>query len=238
MKRFLLCCALTVFAGSVVAAEPDLKEEVLSAAKALSDSDNYSWTLTSETQRGDNSFQLETEGKTEKEGFTQLTITRDDNAIEIVLKGDKGAIETDAGWKSLAELSSDTNAENQSRFVVRMAQNFRTPAEVLEQALAEVEKVEKTGDEYVCELSAEGVKNLLSFRPRSEPVGGIQVGNGRGTFRVTVKDGAIEKFKYEVSGTVTFQDQTGQLKRITEVQLKDIGTTKLSIPDDIQAKVQ
>jgi hypothetical protein len=44
--------------------------------------------------------------------------------------------------------------------------------------------------------------------------------------------------QYEVSGTMTFNDQDRDIHRTTTVEIKDVGSTKIDVPPEAQAKLQ
>ena len=105
MKRNLLIGSLLLAAGTLLAA--DLKDEVTAAAKKLADKDNYSWKQTSENAGGGGFGGGASEGKTQKDGLIWVSRPgRDNNTIESVKKGEKGAVKTQDGWQSLAELAA------------------------------------------------------------------------------------------------------------------------------------
>src|SRR5438105_12284309 len=93
----------------------DAKDDITSAAKKLADAPSYSWKSTPMNASagqggggGGGRFRMgPTEGKTEKEGYTHLSMQRGDNTVEAVIKGDKAAIKMEDGWKSAEELAQD-----------------------------------------------------------------------------------------------------------------------------------
>ena len=73
MRTLGTVCTLLWIAGSVCAADP--KEEVQSAAKLLGEKNSYSWKSTVNSLIQSRFRQGPTEGKTEKGGFTSLTMS-------------------------------------------------------------------------------------------------------------------------------------------------------------------
>ena len=114
MFRGVLFSAVAVVAGFAVAAQAAPKDEVTDAAKKLGEAKSYSWKSDTQFQggfgggggggQGRGRFGGPTEGKIEKDGFAHLSMQRGDNTVEAVVKGDKGAVKTQDGWQSLAEL--------------------------------------------------------------------------------------------------------------------------------------
>src|SRR6266478_6480631 len=110
----------------------------------LAAKNNYSWKTTVEAAGGGGGggrFRPgPTEGKTEKDGFTFVSMTRGDNTIEAVLKGTKGAIKTADGWQSLEEASADNGGgqPGPGRFMGRMLRSYKVPAAEVENLLSKV----------------------------------------------------------------------------------------------------
>ena len=246
MIRRTLFSTVAVLAGSALAAVAAPKDEVADAAKKLAEAPNYSWR--SDTQMGGgggNRFGGPTEGKTEKDGFTHLSMTRGDNTIEVIRKGEKGAVKTPDGWQSFEELqqSAEGGGQGRGRFMGRMLRNFKAPAQEAQDLASKSKEITKSGDAYQAELTEEGVKELLSFGGRRGGQGG-QGGDGppaptntRGTAKFWVKDGQLAKYEYNVKGTMTFQGEDREIDRTTTVEIKDVGSTKVEVPAEAKGKV-
>src|SRR5438034_9307281 len=89
---------ITSLALAAFAAEP--KDELKAAVKKLADQPNYSWTLVSKSQSGTGGPGADSEGQTEKDGYTLMTVSFGNTEIQVALKGDKAAIKRDDEWKS------------------------------------------------------------------------------------------------------------------------------------------
>ena len=74
-----------------------------------------------------------TDGKTEKDGYTLVTMSFNDNTSEFVRKDTNAAVMTaDNGWQSAAEATQGGGGGggfNPAMFIVRQAQNLKTPAD-------------------------------------------------------------------------------------------------------------
>src|SRR5436190_19750537 len=104
MKKQIVTMALTAFAASLLAAETGGKDEVINAAKKLGEKASYSWKTTVVVPESAQFKPGPTDGKTEKDGFTDVKMTFFENPVEFVSKGDKVAFtDQDGAWKSLAE---------------------------------------------------------------------------------------------------------------------------------------
>src|SRR5712692_7595566 len=90
-KTVLIATAIASLSLSLSAADSNPKDEITAAAKKLGENDNYSWRTTVVVPEDAPFKPGPTEGKTEKDGYTWLSITFGDNEAKAVLKGDKGA---------------------------------------------------------------------------------------------------------------------------------------------------
>src|SRR5207247_5534658 len=126
MKTHVLFSAMMLLAGSLIAADSTSKDDIIAASKKLGGQPNYSWKTTVVVPENAQFKPGPTEGQTEKDGFTHLTLSFGDNTTKAVLKGDKAAVTNpEGGWQSLADLD---NAEGPGRFLGRMIRNFKVPA--------------------------------------------------------------------------------------------------------------
>src|SRR5438034_952282 len=107
MKRNVLFGSIALLAGSLIAADSTPKEDVIAAAKKLAEKANYSWKLTLDLGPNSQFTPGPTEGKTEKDGYTWLSVSFNDNTTIGLKKGNKVAVKTDDGWKSSEEASAD-----------------------------------------------------------------------------------------------------------------------------------
>ena len=248
MIRHILFSTVAVVAGSALVAVAAPKDEVTGAARKLADAPNYSWRSNTEMGGGGGGggrFGGPAEGKAEKDGFTHLSMTRGENTIEIIRKGDKGAVKTRDGWQSFEELqqSAEGGGQGRGRFMGRMLRNFKAPAQEAQDLAAKSKEITKSGDAYQAELTEEAVKDLLTFRGGRGGQGG-QGGDGppaptnaKGTAKFWLKDGQLAKYEYNVKGTMTFQGEDRDIDRTTTVEIKDVGSTKVDVPADAKGKV-
>ncbi len=238
MKFRFLCGATALLAGTFLTVTAVANDDVKSAAKKLAEKANYSWTSTTEVGGAGQQFRPgPTDGKLAGD-VTWVSTTFGQNTSEMVLKGAKGAAKTQDGWKSVAELTEgEATQENRGRrFLGRMLQNFKAPAAQAEDLIAKTKSLEKTGDAYSGELTAEGVTELLTFGRRA---GGNAPAptNAKGSAKFWLKDGVLSKFEYNVQGTVTFNNNEVNVDRTTTVEIKDVGTTKVEVPEEAKGKL-
>ena len=88
----------------------------------------------------------------------------------------------------------------------------------------------------------ETAKDLLTFR---RPAGAGQdnfppmtVKDAKGTLKLWVHDGVMTKMQTHLTGTRSFNDQDQPVDQTTTTQIKDVGKTKISVPDEAKNKLE
>ena len=235
MKKNRLLSATILLSSSLFAADSSPKDDVIAAGKKLGDQANYSWKTTVVVPEASRFRPGPTEGKTEKDGFTHLKMSFGENTTEAVLKGNKGAVANrEGGWQSLADLE---NSEGAGRFLGRMLQNFKAPAVQAAELVAGTKELKKEGDAYSGELTEDAAKTLLSFRGRATGADGPTISNAKGVVKFSLKDGALSSFETKVTGKVSFDGNDRDVDRTTTVEIKDVGTTKVEVPEEAKKKL-
>lgn len=254
MFRRVLFSTVAVVAGFSVAAQAAPKDEVTDAAKKLGEAKSYSWKSDVQSQgggggggQGRGRFGGPTEGKTEKDGFTHLSMQRGDNTIEAVMKGEKVAIKNQEGWQSLqelqAQLAADGGQGGQGRGrggFTRQLQNFKAPAQEAQDLASKAKELTKEGDAYTGELTEDAAKELISFRRGGQGGQGgnaLQATDAKGKVKFWVKDGALAKYEYNLTGKMDFNGNSFDIDRTTTVEIKDVDNTKVEIPEEAKSKL-
>ena len=241
MKSLLVCSSALLAATSLLAAD---KDDVTAAAQKLAGADNYSWTTTMESSQFSPG---PSHGKTQKDGLVWLDMTMRDNTVEAFAKGGKGAVKTEDGWKSL-DLTTNTGARggggggfDPARFMGMRLRNFKAPAVQAEDIVAKSKDLTKAEGAYTGDLTEEGAKSLLTMGGGRRGGGGGQpspVSNAKGSAKFWVKDGVLTKFQFKVSGTMKNRDGDDMdIDRTTTVEIKDVGTTTITVPDEAKSKM-
>jgi hypothetical protein len=231
MKKMIVFTLAAFAAGTLIAADASPKDDIVAAAKKLADKANYTWKTTVVVPESAPFRPGPTEGKTEKGGFTHVKSTFGDNTMEFVIKGDKSAVTSpDGGWQSLAELDSE---EGPGRFLSRMIRNFKAPAAQAEELAGYAKELKKDGDAYAADFTEEGAKTLLTFRRAPDTT----ATNSKGSVKFWVKDGLLAKYEFKVTGTVNWGGNEMEVDRTTTVEIKDVGTTKLDVPEGAKKKL-
>ncbi|HLP78775.1 MAG TPA: hypothetical protein VK327_17875 [Candidatus Paceibacterota bacterium] len=233
MKRHLAVGTFALLLGALLTAQSAPADDVKSAVAKLAD--NYSWKTTTEIG-GDQGFTMVSEGKTAK-GISWLSRTAQDMTIEAYLSGtNKGAIKTPEGWRTLAEAAEDDGGGfNPIMFTSRILQQFRSPATEAAELAGQTE-FKTDGDAVGGGLTEAAVKKLLTFRlpGRKEP----KISDDKGSAKFWVKDGRLAKYQFTVSGKLTVDDEERDVNHTVTVEFKDVGTTKVEVPDEVKKKLQ
>jgi hypothetical protein len=233
MKKQIVIMALAAFAGSLFAAETGSKDEVINAAKKLGDKENYSWKTTVVVPESAQFKPGPTEGKAEKDGFTCVKMSFGGNTTELVKKGDKVAFTNQEGdWQSPADAEGE---QGPGRFMAGMARNFKAPAAQAIEVAEGTKELKKDGDVYAGDLTEEGAKNLMRFRRGGGNAPAIK--DAKGSAKFWIKDGALSKFEYKVTGSMNFNGNDVDVDRTTTVEIKDIGKTKIEVPEGAKKKL-
>ncbi len=233
MKQTIPFGTLALLAASLIAANAAPKDDVTSAAKKLADKDNYSWKQTSENA-GAGFGGATSEGKIEKDGYLWLSMTMRDNTVEAVKKGDKGAVKTADGWQSLSEATSGDPGP--ATFIARRMENYKAPAAQVEDLASKVKDLKQDGNTYSGDLTDEGAKSQLMFGGRPGG-GGPEISGAKGSVKFWVAEGVLSKYQIKVQGKVSFNGNDRDVDRTTTVEIKDIGSTKIQIPDEAKKKL-
>jgi len=234
---------MALLAAPLLAADVSPKDNIKNAAAALGNQTNYSWRTTVEVGNNSRFRPGPTEGRTQKGGYTALLMSFGDNTNEAVLKGTNGAIKTpDNGWQSLAEAAKDDGGGgfNPSLFLARMMQNFKAPA-IQAADLADAAKdLKKDTNGISGDLTEDGAKALLTFRPRGGGGGGEgpTVSNAKGSAKFWLTDGKLVKYQFRVQGTVSFGGNDRDVDRTTTVEIRDVNSTKIEVPAEAKKKMQ
>jgi hypothetical protein len=222
-----------LMAGSLLAAESTPKEAVMAAAKKLGETSNYAWKTVVVVPETAQFKPGPTEGKTEKDGFTCFAMSFFDNSLQVATKGEKQAVTDQEGnWRAVAELD---NEEGPGRFLAMLARNLKTPAKEAAEIAGYAKELKQEGDVYASDLTEEGAKALQNFGARGG--NGPTVSDAKGSVKFWVKDGALTKYEFKLKGTIKFGDNEFPNERTTTVEIKDVGKTKVEVPEAAKKKL-
>jgi len=233
MKKSILFLTITALTGAVFAGESSPKDDVTSAAKKLGEKANYSWKTTVVVPESAQFKPGPTEGKTEKDGFTHVKLSFRDNTTEVVLKGEKGVFTNqDGDWQTPADAEGD---QGPGRFMAGMVRNFKPPTAQATDLAADVKELKKDGDAYAGDLTEEAAKKLMRFRRGGGD--GPTISNAKGSAKFWIKDGVLTKYEFKVTGKMDFNGNDIDVDRATTVEIKDVGVTKVEVPEAAKKKL-
>jgi hypothetical protein len=228
MKLTTLLSAVPLMTAPLFAADASAKDEVAKAAQTLAGQANYSWRTTVEVPEDAPFRPGPTEGKTQKDGVTYVTMSFGEFTTHAAIQGEKAAVTNPNGdWQSVAALE---NEEGPGRLLALFVRNILTPAEQAAELVSHVKDLKKDGDTYSGELTEEGAKTLMRFRRRGGD-GGPAILSAKASVKFWLKDGALQKFEHQVEGSMDFNGNTFDVKRTTTTVIKDVGTTKIELPE-------
>jgi len=226
MKTNLLTALTLVIAPALFAADLSPKDDVSAAAKKLAENANYSWKSTVVVPESSQFKPGPAEGKTEKDGFTHVTMSFGDNRTEAAMKGDKAVITTqDGDWKTAAELE---DGEGRGRFMGRMLRNLKAPAAQVTELVGGLKELKKDGDVYSGNLTEEGAKTQFRMGNTKD---------AKGSVKFWLKDGVLSKYEVKVTGKVDFNGDERAVDRATTTEIKEVGTTKIIVPEAAKKKL-
>jgi hypothetical protein len=244
MKSIIVTGTIAFLALPLWAADPGAKDELQQAAKKLA-GQSYGWRTSVENAgggggggAGGGQFRAgPTDGVIDKDGTTVLSMSRGDTTTRAVLKGDKGAMETQDGWRSLAELADGGGQPGRGGFMARTLRTFKAPAAEAEELIAKAKEITKADGVYSTELTEQGAKELLARRGRGGQA--PEPKNAKGSAKFWIKDGVLSKYQYHLTGTVTGGQENREVAvdRTTTVEIKDVGAAKIEVPGEAKGKL-
>src|SRR5262249_23100054 len=116
------------------------------------------------------------------------------------------------------------------RFFATIVRNMRPAAGEATNLVGFAKEIKKDGDTYSGDLTDDGVKQLLTFRRDG------QVTNPKGSVKFWLKDGKLTKYEFKLKGAVDFGGNTFDNDRTSTVEIKDVGTTKVEVPEEAKKK--
>ena len=122
--------------------------------------------------------------------------------------------------------------------MARMLQNYKAPAAEAQDLVSKVKDLkEAESGVYAGDLTTEGAKSLLRFGGGRGGGGGPEISGAKGSVKFWVKDGLLSKYEYKVKGTVSYNGNDFENDRTTTVEIKEIGTTKIQVPEEAKKKL-
>ncbi|HEY3857218.1 MAG TPA: hypothetical protein VGO67_22765 [Verrucomicrobiae bacterium] len=240
MKKLLPIALMAMMAMPLLA---DPKDDVAAAATKLAGVGNYSWKATMDLGPNSQFTPGPTEGKVDKDGTTWLSVTFNDNTSIGVKMGDKVAIKGEDGWQSGSELTANAGGgggggRNPGRMMARRMENLKAPAAEVQDLLTKSKEISKDGEAFTASLTEEGAKALATMGRGRRGGNPPNVSDTKGSVKFWVKDGVLSKYETKVSGKRANRDGDMQeFERTTTVEISNVGSTKLNLPEDAKKKL-
>ena len=226
-----------LLAGPLLAADAGSKDNVINAAKKLADKDNYSWEVTVTNLNSDRFHFGPNEGRIVKGGYTWYSMKMNDNTTEILMQGTNAAVKMpDNGWETRAEATQGSDEPGPSMFLARMLDNFQTPSQQAEDLASKTKEIQWQDGVYSGDLTESGARDLLSWR-RGSSDNGPSVSNAKGSAKFWVAKGVLTKYQFNLQGTLSFNGNDFNVNRTTTVEIKDVGSTTITPPDEAKKKL-
>ena len=122
---------------------------------------------------------------------------------------------------------------------MRRVQNFKAPAVEAAYLAGKTEDLSKADDAYSGKLTTDAAKELLTFGGRGGGGGGNnapEVTGAEGQIKFFIKDGVLSKYEVQLKGAVNFNGENRDLTRTMTVEVSNIGSTKVVVPDEAKQK--
>jgi hypothetical protein len=232
MKKALIIGFVALLARTLSAAESSPQDRIVNAAKQLGDKPNYSWTST--VKEGDARFPG-ISGKVNKGGPMCLTFMMGATPADVYLNGQKGTAKGPGGWQTFDEIAQPGGF---AAAIVRYLRSYKAPSVECGALSGELQNVK--GEEGVIsgELKADAANEYLDFFiPRSAGQEPPKLADSKGSVKFWIANGMLNKYELDVQCKVTRGDQESEFHRITTVEIKEVGTTKLEVPEGAKQKL-
>jgi hypothetical protein len=245
MKNILVAGLLLAAAASPAPAFDDL-DDVKAAAKKLADAPNYSWTTTVKNnaenpgQGGGRFAPGPIQGKTEKDGVTWYSMKQGENTFETAMKGDKFAMKMKDTWMGSGDVpgGAQPGRPDPSMFAARMMKTLKPIAQNVNEAIDKLKEIKSEGDGvYSGEFTPEGAKDQLAPN-RGPGAPAPAVSDAKGSVKIWIKDGIIVKLESTLQGKVTMGQREIEMNRTATTEIKDVGSTKIELPDEAKRKLE
>jgi hypothetical protein len=229
MKRLLLSALVAVIPFAVAVA--DSKSEIAAGVKELGAQSGYAWTYTPKTLGSESAKRQQSplDGKTERDGYTLIHGEIGDVSVDIGLKGDKLVVNYSGDWLSAAEIGENNRT-------VQRLRTLKRPTDEAQLLLEKTVSIKKDADgSYTGELDATWAKEIFALLGRRA----AEAPTASGSVKFWIKAGQLDKYEFIVRGKITTgtNKEEAEVSRTTTVEIKDVGTTKVSLPDEAKKKL-
>jgi len=237
-----IASVLLVLAASASAAAFDDKDDLKAAARKLSEAPNYSWTSTSKNNAENAGAPARfgsgpVEGKSEKDGVTWVQMKQGENSFEAAFKGEKFAMKIKDMWMGAGDApgGAQPGRPDMSAMMGRMLKNIKPGAKGVEESIDKIENLKNEGDGvYSGTFTPEAAKDQLA--PPGVP--NVTSTDAKGSIKFWVKDGRLAKIESTLQGKMTIGQREREINRTTTTEFKDVGSTKIELPEEAKKKLE
>ncbi len=220
-------------------------DQAVVAAMKIVDTRNYSWTCyVPSTGRA----LVVREGKANKDGFSMVTfvdpqspmmrqIARlNDGTVIAFFRGEGNFVfQTSDGWKTGEELPPLGLRRRGAKGGADYWLSVPSPHEELEIIVGSYQDMKLVDGALQGSLSDDGARQLLGSSKTPAVT-------ATGSFKLWVEDGVLTKYLVDLTGTIMTgapgaDAESTPLRRLMLTEIKDVGKTKLDVPDEVRRKL-
>jgi hypothetical protein len=163
-----------------------------------------------------------------------------ENTFETAFKGEKFAMKVKDTWMGAGDLpgGAQQGRPDPSQFAARMMKNLKPVAQNVAEVIDKLKEIKSEGDGvYSGEFTPEGVKEQLAPNrgPGATPPA---VSDAKGSVKFWIKDGIIVKLESTLQGKMTIGTREIEMNRTATTEIKDVGSTKIELPDEAKKKLE
>lgn len=235
MKKIITLGLVTLVAGLLHAADSGTKDKITAATKKVGDQANYSWTTSTKEADGSPGRLGPLDGKAEKGGVTFLSFTIGGLPVEVCMKGSKGAAKALEGWQTFEDIAATGGT---AEAVVKYLRTYQGPVAEATGLAGKLTDLKEADGALVGDLKEDALKELLLFGTRQRE-GQVppKIEGAKGSVKFSIKDGALTKYEIKIQGKVTAGERVMEINRTTTTEIKEVGSTKIELPDEAKQKL-
>ena len=235
MKKALIIGFIGLLAPTLFAAQSKPQDKIASAAKQLGDKPNYSWTTTIKEGDGSSPPFPGISGKANKGGLTCLTTMMGTTPSDVYVNGQKGTAKGPGGWRTFDEIAKPGGF---AAGLVRYMLSYKAPSVECRALSGKLLNVNEEKGMLSGELNGDAAKEYLEFFiPPFAGQAPPKIADPHGSVKFWIEKGMLTKYEIDVQCKVIRGDQESEYHRNTTVEIKDVGTTKLEVPEEAKQKL-
>jgi hypothetical protein len=141
-------------------------------------------------------------------------------------------------WQTTEEMAANApqGGGGRGRGGAMGLRNFKAPATRAQDLVGHVKELKSEDGVLAGDLTEEGAKSLLAFGGRGGG-NGPEVSGAKGSVKFWIKDGVLSKYETKVQGKMNFNGNERDINRTTTTEIKDIGSTTITVPAEAKKKL-